>query len=212
MLRGLFSGFRGLLIFRLGLGLGLYFRGRLFDLRRILLFFRRGLSLRSRFFPARFPLRFRGRLRDGLLLYLYFFFFCRRLLLRLRRSGFLRGGSHRLRLYRLGLGGIVVRHRPCLGVLLCQRLLLLELLLGALFFLLTKEKALLLTQCLQYAFDIPPDTSCFLQHHAGLGIEFFSGFRQLNLGHSTLAPPHIAINCLDVYIAKYLIRQWSTKE
>ena len=197
-----------MLFFRLGLRLGLYFRCCLFDLRRILLFFRRRLGLRSRFFPARFPLR----LRDRLLLRLYFFYFFRRLLLRLRRSGFLRGGSHRLRLYRLSLSGIVVRHRPCLGVLLCQYLLLLELLLGALFFLLTKEKAFLLTQCLQNTFDIPPDTCSFLQHHAGLGIEFFSGFRQLNLGHSTLAPPHIAINCLDVYNAKYLIRQWSTKE
>ena len=102
-------------------------------------------------------------------------------------GGGLRRGRFRLGLLRGRLDGsrlllLLVGHGPCLGVLLYLQALLR-------FVLLALHLRALTLQLLEQLLGAAAHPRGFLQHRACFLIEFFGGFLQLNLRHSTLAPP-----------------------
>ena len=175
----------------LSLGCLSFGRSRLFScLGSLRLFFRLGgLGLRHRLFRFLFCHRRSG---SGLFFRLGRF----RLFLGLRRSVFF------LRLFFLGHGRgslsgfILVRHRPGLGMLLSEQLLFFLAFPGALFFLIALEFGFLLPERLHHRVQILLNPGRILQNGSRLLINFLCGFRQFHLGHSTLAPPHLALFCV----------------
>ena len=102
-----------------------------------------------------------------------------------------RNGRNHLRLRLKGSGFFLIQHCPCLGMLLRQFMLFLQLFLGAALLFLPDKLVLQLAQRLQEALRRTLYARGFLQHTARILGKLFCGILEFDFGHETLAPPHL---------------------